>query len=167
MSRSRILGGTLGAVMVAAPMGAYYEGVLPVGYADPVGIPTDCIGETQGARIGVQRFTFAECLKRYDVRLARNWDGGLSFCVAVDVTMPQGAALISFSDNTGIHATCASTMVRMLNAGASPAEWCAQMSRWNKATKLGMTFELPGLTKRRTSERAMCNGDINAWRVRG
>lgn len=163
MTRARIIGGTLAtAVAVAAPMGAYFEGVLPIGYADPVGIPTDCIGETQGARVGVQRFTFEQCLQRYDKRLAGNWSQ-LSDCIHHDVTVTQAASLVSFSDNVGIRATCTSTMVRMLNAGAEPAAWCAQMSRWNKATKFGMTIILPGLTKRRSAERAMCNGDPHAW----
>lgn len=163
MMRGRILGGTLAAVAVAAPMGAWFEGVLPVGYADPVGIPTDCIGETVGARIGVQRFTFDECVQRYSVRLARNWDNGLSRCIHRDVSVPQGAALVSWADNVGIGAACSSTLVRLLNAGASPAQWCEQLLRWNKATLAGVRIVLPGLDKRRQAERAMCLGDIHAW----
>lgn len=166
MTRGRIIGGSaMSVAAVAAPMGAYYEGVFPIGYADPVGIPTDCIGETgPDVVIGKQRFTFDECLARYPERLARNWTDGLSRCVYHDVTVPEGAALVSWSDNVGISAACRSTLVHMLNAGASPAQWCAQLSRWNKATKFGITFELPGLTKRRASERAMCNGNVDAWR---
>jgi lysozyme len=164
-TRARILGGGLAAaVAIAAPMGAYFEGVFPVGYADPVGIPTDCVGETEGARIGVQRFTFDECLARYAPRLARNWEALSSRCVFRDVTVPQAGALISWSDNVGITAACGSTLVRMLNAGAPPATWCAQLSRWNKATLLGVTIVLPGLTKRRRGELAMCLGDVDAWR---
>jgi GH24 family phage-related lysozyme (muramidase) len=52
----------------------------------------------------------------------------------------------------------------MLNAGAPPEIWCAQLSRWTYATKLGVTFQLPGLVKRRSAERAMCLGDVTAWR---
>ena len=163
MSRAKILCGTLAAaVALAAPMGAYYEGVLPVGHADPVGIPTDCVGETDGARIGVQRFTVEECVARYSVRLANNWTNGLARCITHDVTVPQVAALISWADNVGIHAACASTLVRLLNAGAQPAVWCAQLARWNKATILGVKIVLPGLTKRRASERAMCLGFVDA-----
>lgn len=166
MSKARILGGTLAAaVSVAAPMGAYYEGVFPVGYADPVGIPTDCIGETEGAQIGVQRFTVEQCIARYDARLARNWELLSNRCVHRDVTVPEVGALISWSDNVGIGAACTSTLVRLLNAGASPAQWCAQLLRWNKATLLGVKIVLPGLTKRRRSEMAMCLGDVNGWRA--
>jgi len=162
-ARGKIIGGTLAAVAVAAPMGAYYEGVFVVGYRDPAGIPTDCIGETEGAQVGVQRFTFAQCLRRYDKRLADVWDNGLTNCVHRDVTRPQGAALISFADNTGIYATCASTMVRLLNAGAPDDVWCAQMPRWVYGTKFGVKIALPGLVKRRASEMAMCLGDVHAW----
>jgi len=156
--KAKVVGGTLAAVALAAPMGAYYEGVLPVGYADPVGIPTDCVGETQGAKVGVQRFTFAQCLQRYSVRLQANWDNGLSNCIVQDVTVNQGAALMSFSDNNGISATCSSTMVRMLNAGAPPDIWCPQMKRWVYAKKFGISIQLPGLVKRRDAEMAMCLG---------
>lgn len=81
------------------------------------------------------------------------------------MTVPQGAALVSWADNVGIHAACTSTLVRMLNVGASPAQWCAQLTQWNKATYLGVKIVLPGLTRRRASERAMCMGDVDAWRA--
>jgi lysozyme len=157
--RAKIIGGTAAAVALAAPMGAYYEGVFPIGYADPVGIPTDCVGETQGAKVGVQRFTFEQCLRRYNARLQANWDRGLSDCIVTDVTVWQGAALLSFSDNAGIAATCGSTMVRMLNAGAPPDIWCAQMNRWVYAKKVGVTIRLSGLVKRRAAETALCLGN--------
>jgi len=158
--KGKIIGGTLAAVVIASPMGAYYEGVFPVGYADPVGIPTDCVGDTHGAKVGVQRFTFEECLRRYDERLQANWDNGLANCIQQDVTVTQGAALISFADNAGIGATCGSTMVRMINAGVSADTWCQQMKRWTKARLVGVTIELPGLVKRRAAETNMCLGRI-------
>jgi lysozyme len=166
-TKARIIGGSVAAIAaMAAPMGAYYEGVFPIGYADPVGIPTDCVGETgPDVAIGKQRFTFDECVARYEPRLQRNWTHGLAACITRDVTVPQGAALVSWADNVGIHAACTSTLVRMLNVGASPAQWCAQLTQWNKATYLGVKIVLPGLTKRRSSERAMCEGDVDAWRA--
>lgn len=154
--KGKILGGTLAAAAVAAPMGAYYEGVFPVGYLDPVGIPTDCIGETHGAQVGVQRFTFDQCVGNYSTRLKANWDNGLANCIFRDVTVPQGAALMSFADNAGIGNTCGSTMVRLLNAGAEPEDWCAQMLRWTYAHKFGVRVELPGLVKRRNTEYHVC-----------
>lgn len=164
MSEGRIIGGTVAAVVAVSGMGAYFEGVFPVGYLDPVGIPTDCLGETQGARVGVQRFSWDECLARYDRRLAAVWDNGLTNCVHRDVTVPQGGALMSWADNIGIAAACNSTLVRLLNAGAPPELWCAQLQRWDKATKLGATITLPGLTRRRAAEYAMRTGDVDAWK---
>ena len=164
MTRGKIIGGSVAAAALAGGMGAYFEGVLPVGYADPVGIPTDCIGETgPDVRIGHQRFTFAECVARYEPRLQRVWDDGLSRCIYRDVTLSQGGALMSWGDNVGIAAACGSTLVRLLNAGVPPERWCAQLTRWDKATKFGVTITLPGLTKRRAAEREMCNG--RDWRT--
>ncbi len=157
--RGKILGGVAAAASLAGGMGAYYEGVFPIGYADPVGIPTDCVGETgPDVRIGVQRYTFDQCLARYEPRLQRVWNDGLSRCIHRDVAPHEGAALMSWADNVGIYAACTSTLVRMINAGAEPAAWCNQLPRWNKATKLGIKIVLPGLTKRRASEREMCLG---------
>jgi lysozyme len=156
MSRGRIIGGVVAAASIATPLGAYYEGVFPTGYADPVGIPTDCVGDTHGARIGVQRYTFDQCVANYTTRLRSNWDNGLAKCISRDVTAPQGAALMSFSDNVGIGAACTSKMVRLLNDGAPPATWCAQMFRWTKATILFVKVELPGLVKRRDTEYRVC-----------
>lgn len=156
--KGKIIGGLFSAALtLAVSVGTYYEGVFPVGYADPVGIPTDCIGETQGAKVGVQRFTREQCVAQYEFRLQETWRK-LETCIQRDVTPEQAAALISFADNVGIQATCFSTMVRMLNAGAQPNVWCAQMARWDKATYMGRTVVLPGLTKRRASERALCEG---------
>lgn len=164
--RAKIIGGVAAAAAAAAPMGMYYEGNFPVGYMDPVGIPTDCVGETgPDVRIGVQRFTFAECAARYEPRLQRVWTDGLSRCIRRDVTVPQGGALMSWADNVGIGAACGSTLVRRLNAGASPAVWCNELPRWDKGRILGFLVVLPGLVKRRASERVMCLGDVSNWMV--
>lgn len=163
MSRGRIIGGSAAAATFASAMGLYFEGVYPVGYADPVGIPTDCAGETgPDVQIGKQRFTFDECIRRYPPRLQRVWDEGLSRCVYRDVSMHEGAALVSWGDNVGVAAACSSTLVRKLNAGAEPPVWCAQLLRWDKATVLGVTVTLPGLKKRRMAEKEMCLG--GDWR---
>lgn len=158
MNRSRILGGTLAAVFaLGAPCTAYFEGVIPHTYADPVGIPTACVGETgPHIRMG-QTYTVAECMTMFDKRLRLEWSR-VEPCIAVDVTVPQAAAILSWSYNVGATAACHSTLVRLLNAGAPPDAWCAQLSRWTKATKLGVSIELPGLVKRRAAERAMCLG---------
>jgi len=97
VSRGRIIGGSAAASALAGAMGLYFEGVYPVGYADPVGIPTDCAGETgPDVRVGKQRFTYDECVRRYPVRLQRVWDEGLSRCIhRDDLTVHEGGALMS------------------------------------------------------------------------
>lgn len=162
MNRPRVLGGTLAAVLAAAaPCTAYFEGVIPHTYADPIGVPTACVGETgPHIRMG-QTYTVDECMSMFDKRLQLEWSR-IEPCIAVDVTVPQAAAILSWEYNVGAHAACSSTLVRMLNAGAPPEVWCAQLSRWTKATKFGVSVELPGLVKRRAAERAMCLG--GAWR---
>lgn len=159
-----IVGGAGAAAVLATGMGMYFEGVFPMGYADPVGIPTECVGETgPDVRIGVQRYSFEECVARYTPRLQRVWDYGLVRCVYRDLTMNQGAALMSWADNVGVGAACSSTLVRQLNAGAPPEVWCSQLLRWDKATVLGIKVTLSGLTKRRNSEREMCLG--REWQI--
>lgn len=150
-------------IAVAVPMGAYYEGVFPQGYADAVGIPTECIGETgPDVKVGVQRYTWDECVARYPIRLQRVWDS-LSRCMDGEVTVGQGGAMVSWADNVGTHAACTSTLARLVNAGADGDVWCHQLTRWDKATMLGAKIVLPGLTKRRASEVKMCLG--TDWRT--
>lgn len=163
MSNLRIIGGTLAAVVAAtAPGVAYFEGVLPYTYADPVGIPTACAGET-GAHIKFgQTYSIEQCMAMLDASLARHW-AGLERCVDADVTINQASALLSWTYNVGVGNACRSTLVRLLNAGAEPDVWCHQLTRWTKARKLGVLIELPGLVKRRSAEMAMClDGD---WRI--
>lgn len=161
----RIKGGAaIGIVVaIAVPMGLHFEGVFPVGYRDPVGIPTDCVGETgQGIKVGAQRFTMEQCIARYPPRLQRLW-WELDKCMHAEVTMFQGATLLSFADNTGVYATCTSTMARQINAGLDGEIWCHQVKRWNKGTILGVKVVLPGLVRRRLAEFHMCMG--RDWRT--
>jgi lysozyme len=140
-------------VLVAAPFVAVQEGLILKTYADPIGIPTACGGETDAAITMRQRFTRDECVAVMGASLLQHAQR-LEECVSVPVTEGQAAALLSWAYNVGTGAACGSTLVRKLNAGAPPSEWCAELSRWNKAG--GRV--LPGLVKRRAAERAMCEG---------
>jgi lysozyme len=150
------------AVTIATPLGAYYEGAIPRTYVDPIGITTGCLGETGKAADWINMHTMAECVVRYSGRL-RTVGEQLDRCIDVDVAPNEAAALISFADNIGVAATCGSTMVRMLNAGAGPEAWCGEMLRWNKARKFGVLIVLPGLQKRRAAEMKVCLGDLSDW----
>jgi GH24 family phage-related lysozyme (muramidase) len=69
--------------------------------------------------------------------------------------------LAAFSDavyNMGPRIACDlvnSTAARLLKAKSITLA-CEQLPRWNKAKVLGVMVELPGLTKRRAAERALC-----------
>lgn len=60
--RAKVLAIVCGSCMaaLAAPFVMDHEGLRLTGYADPVGVPTDCYGHTATAKIGVRR-TLAEC----------------------------------------------------------------------------------------------------------
>ena len=64
----------------------------------------------------------------------------------------QKVAIVSFAFNVGTGAVCSSTMARKANAGADPAEWCAELDRW----VLAGGKKLPGLVARRAEERRLC-----------
>ena len=72
-------------------------------------------------------------------------------CVKRPLTDGQKAAFLSFAFNVGNGAFCKSTLVRKANAGDMPGA-CAELSHWVYAGGK----QLPGLVKRRTAEREMC-----------
>lgn len=150
------------ALVFAGPCVTYYEGVIPHTYADPVGIPTICTGHTGPDVTPGLALSLADCaaLLTGDLRDAYL---AAARCVMVPVEPWEAGAITSFTFNVGGHALCTSTLVRLLNAGAEPAVWCAQLTRWTYATVpvLGVKIQLPGLVKRRATERDMCMGRLD------
>lgn len=140
--------GTAGGVALIKP----WEGLELAGYADPIGIPTDCYGNIHGARIGVLR-TIEECEALLSAEV-RSVADRLSRCVTVEVQPHEASALISWAYNVGTGAACGSTLVRKLNAGSPPSVWCAELDRWVYAG--GRRWR--GLENRRAAERAICEG---------
>lgn len=129
-----------------------FEGLRQTAYADPVGIPTICFGETKGVKLG-DRATLEECkaLLADSLEIA---DRGVRSCVKGLLPDYRRAALVSFTYNVGVSNLCGSTLVRKLNAG-DVAGACNELTRWNRAKGI----VLPGLTKRRAAERDMCLKD--------
>lgn len=82
--------------------------------------------------------------------------------VKVSLDDNQFAALLSFVFNTGAGNFGQSTLLKMLNAG-DRAGAADQFLVWNKSRKDGVLIELPGLTRRRTAERALFLGQ--PWRT--
>ena len=129
-----------------------FEGTILRGYKDPIGIVTACTGNTKSAVLG-KPYTKDECEKLLVDDLIEH-AAGVDGCVKRKLTTGEHAASISFAFNVGVGAFCSSTMARKLNAGDPTA--CAELDRWTKAG--GQV--LPGLVKRRTIERQICEGKI-------
>ncbi len=147
------------AITLAASMALPAEGMLRIWYVDPVGVDTVCVGHT-GDIDKHKVYTNAECMALLSVDMAdavRTVDA----CVP---GLPIGV-LAAFSDavfNMGGTIACdtkKSTAARMLKAGDLKGA-CNQLPRWNHGTKLGISFELPGLTIRRARNQEVCLKDV-------
>ena len=85
--------------------------------------------------------------------LALQLTGAALDCIKRPMTDGQKAAFLSFAFNVGNRAFCDSTLARKANAG-DMAGACAELSRWTYAGGK----QLPGLVRRRATERAVCEG---------
>jgi GH24 family phage-related lysozyme (muramidase) len=84
--------------------------------------------------------------------------------VKVDIDDGQFGALVAFAFNVGIGALGKSTLLRLLNGGDT-AGAADQFLAWDKGRVNGVLQSLPGLTRRRTAERALFLGQ--EWRTGG
>lgn len=141
----------LAVVLLAAPFVAVHEGVVLNRYADPVGIPTACAGETDREIVGFKsKFTRDECIAVMGASLYAH-AVELDKCVKRPLERHEAAAVLSWSYNVGVGAACRSTLMRKLNAGQP---YCQELDRWVYASGI----KLRGLVRRRAEERAMCEG---------
>ncbi len=140
------------AVALAAAIAIPAEGLRQYAYYDPPGILTVCYGSTTNVQKGKQ-YSLEECKARLDadmlsaVQTVERCHPGLP----VNVT----AAFADAVYNIGPTVACNSTASKHLSAGRIE-DACNQLPRWNKATVGGQLVELPGLTKRRAKEQALC-----------
>lgn len=138
---------TVAAVAVALVAG--FEGLRTVAYLDPINVPTLCFGETRGVKLG-DVATAEECRAMLGNRLAE-FSAGVDRCLTRPVPDPSYVAFLSFAYNVGTGAFCGSTLLRKANAGDLRGA-CDELLRWDRARGV----RLPGLTKRRQEERALC-----------
>lgn len=141
------------AVLLATPFVASFEGLSLVTYRDPVGIPTVCFGETDKALTMRDRYTREECYALLSTSLKEH-AAGLSKCITAPLKPHEAAAVLSWGYNVGVQAACASSLVRKLNGGLSPGDWCPELRRWVYAGGK----KLKGLERRRETEYKMCLG---------
>lgn len=163
MSRAIMVSGvrrlTAGALMLSAAglasLALHEGGSLRTVYLDPVGIPTVCMGTTEGltkADVG-KRYTAEMCEARNRASL-RTAEAAVKRLVKTPITQGQYDSLVSFVFNVGEGNLAASTLLRKLNAGQCTAA-AAEFPRWNRAG--GKV--LKGLTTRRAEERAVFEKD--------
>jgi len=139
------------AVAIAIPA----EGLRQWAYYDPPGILTVCYGSTTDVQKG-KKYSLDECRARLDEDM-RKAIAEVDACVP-GLPVPVLAAFSDATYNIGSKIACdtrASTAARLLKAG-DIAGACQQLPRWNKAMVGGMMISLPGLTKRRAKEMALC-----------
>lgn len=146
MSKAKI---TAGVIALAIPVVAAFEGLVLRPYLDPVNRLTVCYGDTHAQ---MRTYTPAEC-KALLVKSLQKHGEAITPCLPERLPEHVLAATLSFAYNVGPGAFCGSTMARKLKAGDIPGA-CAELSRWTYAGGK----QLPGLVKRRTTERAMCEG---------
>ncbi|MGQ7937365.1 lysozyme [Paraburkholderia sp. D1E] len=129
-----------------------FEGTVYVAAPDPIGIVTACNGDTHDVKLG-QRFTPQECELRLEAQLVDHAEGVDKCTPLAPMAWYQRVAFVSFAYNVGVTKYCGSTMARKARAH-DYAGACAEFSRWTYAGGQ----QLPGLVKRRATERAMCEG---------
>lgn len=136
------------AIILACGLVANYEGLVLSRYADPVGIPTICFGETDKEVVNFNTLNRQQCTAVLGASLAEH-ARAVAPCITREIKPHEAAAVLSWSYNIGAGAACKSTLVKKLNANQ---EWCSELKRWDKAG--GQV--LKGLTKRRAAEYQMC-----------
>lgn len=152
MSNSKRLAAVLAAATaIAIPA----EGLRQYAYFDPPGILTVCWGSTTNVVAG-KKYSLEECQDRLDDDMRR----AVATVEGCQPGLPENV-LAAFSDavfNMGPTIACdrgRSTAARLLATRQYDAA-CRQLPRWNKARVAGQMVDLPGLTKRRLKEQALC-----------
>lgn len=93
-----------------------YEGTKNVGYRDPIGIPTKCMGDTNDVVVG-KYYTDSECVASLNTQLIAHAEGVLKCSPELEGHFYQLAAAVDFAYNTGVNAYCGSTVAKRFKAG--------------------------------------------------
>lgn len=115
----------------------------------PGDVPTVGFGTTEGVKMG-DTITPPQAVRRALQDVAK-YEGALKGCIKVPLHQYEYDAALQLSYNIGPTAFCKSTVARRFNAGDYQGA-CDAFLMWNK---VGGKV-IPGLTKRRASERRLC-----------
>ena len=147
--------GLTGALALAAPLIAKWEGVRYYPYPDPAtgGAPwTVCYGHTGPDVVRGRAYTAAECEALLDADMAAA-DAIVRKCIPVPMLRHVEAALVSATFNLGPKVVCGSTVQRKALANDWPGA-CAALDLYRNAGGRPMK----GLILRRADERKLCEG---------
>jgi lysozyme len=143
------------AALIATALAVPAEGLRQYAYYDPPGILTVCYGSTSGVEKG-KKYSLEECRARLNTDMAEAI-AHVERCapgLPVNVLAAFGDAVYNMGPTIACNTT-RSTAARMLTAGDLTGA-CKQLPRWDKANFAGVMLPLPGLTKRRAAEQALC-----------
>ncbi len=143
-----VVGG--GAAALLLTLNPQFEGTRHVGYLDPVGVATKCMGDTTDVVVG-HRYTDAECLASQERQLVGRGEGVLRCTPGLKGHEKQLAAAVLLASNIGVGAYCNSTIAKRFRAGDLKGG-CAAFPLYNRAG--GKV--LPGLARRRAAEQMLC-----------
>ena len=150
---SRLKKGALvtGAGAMAIGLVGSFEGLRTKAYLDVVQVPTVCFGETRGVKLGDQ-YTPAQCKAMLADRLVE-FETNMRACLKAPDSVPDKpyVAFLSLSYNIGSRAFCGSSVAKRANAGDLRGA-CDAILMWDRAGGK----QIPGLTRRRQEERALC-----------
>lgn len=144
------------ALAAAAAIAIPAEGIRQVAYRDPVGILSTCYGTTGPDVVAGKVYSLQQCRQYLDRDMAQALDY-VDRC-APGLPVPVLAAFADAVYNMGPKIACDkrnSTAARKLAVGDIKGA-CNELPRWDKAVIAGQYVALPGLTKRRAKEQALC-----------
>ncbi|MEX3630198.1 MAG: hypothetical protein VB138_12755 [Burkholderia sp.] len=93
-----------------------FEGQRNIGYLDPVGIPTKCMGDTTDVVVG-KRCSDAECRASLETQLIAHAEPVLACTPILKGRTYPLAAAVSFAYNIGTTAYCNSTTAKRFSEG--------------------------------------------------
>lgn len=141
------------AIAIAAP----FEGLRQVAYYDPPGILTVCYGTTTNV-VKNKVYSIEECKALLQKDMSDTVDAVMKCTDKLNLSVDTTAAFSDGGYNFGVSVICdpnKSTLAKKLVAGDVVGA-CNELTKWDKARIGGKLVSLPGLTKRRAAERALC-----------
>jgi lysozyme len=157
-NNAKAVGVAVGALLIAGGVAtreliAPNEGLEQVGYIDPTGTATACLGHVKTAKVGAY-YSQQQCMALLAQDVTEH-AMAIAPCIKVPVPHESMVAFISFGFWSGAKNFCTSTLAKKLNAG-DLAGACAELSRWTYSRGK----QLPGLVRRRAEERRWCESGL-------